>query len=114
MFILCCLFLLSCYLLTFFFMDLQKIAKRKSIIRALHCFFSYFGMNVVIFLFTSMHVLNFMIWICVLVLIFKDDYIGSILLFYDLPKRGSTKILARSSISSESQIKVNFKATASR
>ena len=38
----------------------NKIAKRKSITSALRCFL-YFGMNVVIFLFTSMHVLNCMI-----------------------------------------------------
>ena len=36
------------------------------------------------------------------------------LLFYDLPKRGPVEILARSSISPESQTKVNVKVTASR
>ena len=39
---------------------------------------------------------------------------GSGLLFYDLPKKGSMEILARSSISPESQAKVDFKVTASR
>ena len=108
---LCCLFFITLLLTNKFFflyMDLQKIAKTKSITRALH-FFRIFGMNVVVFLFTSMHVLNFMIWDVCHVLIWRWLY-GSVLLFYDLPKRGSAKILARSSISSKSQIKVNFKA----
>ena len=46
-------------------MDLQKIAK-ESQSQEHFIVFSYFGMNVVIFLFTYMHVLSFMIWICVL------------------------------------------------
>ena len=36
------------------------------------------------------------------------------LLFYDFPKRGPVEILARSSIFSGSQAKVDFKVTASR
>ena len=62
-------------------MDLQKIAKRKSVTSALRCFFSHFGMNVVIFLFTSMHVLNFMIWICVLCFNIFDDHMAQFYYF---------------------------------
>ena len=39
---------------------------------------------------------------------------GSGLLFHNFPKRSSVEILARSSISPEFQVKVNFKVTAFR
>ena len=52
---------------TFCLLNLQKIAKKESQSQVhFVVFFVYFGMNVMIFLFTPMHVLNFLIWICVL------------------------------------------------
>ena len=49
-------------------MNPQKIAKRKSDINLIHYLTSHFGTNKTIlrvYLFTSMHVLNFVYWICV-------------------------------------------------
>ena len=103
-------FIFICCLLTrLVYWNSQKITKkRKSITSAVCCFFLYFGMNEIIFMlmFLSMHVVNFMFWICMLG-IWNSQWLIT-------RKRGSVEILAQSSISSESQTKVNFKVTASR
>ena len=114
MFVLCCHFIFFCYLLTFFLFGSTENSKKK-VQYEFDCYLIFISvwMNRYLFLyFLSMHLLNFMLWVCVLCFNNLRWLYGSILLFHDLPKRGSAKILARSSISSESKIKVHFKATA--
>ena len=109
-------FVFNCYLLTYFVCwNWQKIAK-KQVQYEFDCCCFHFGMNESLFVFMllSMHLLNFMLWVYVLCFSVWDDYMTRFYYFYDLPTRGSAEILARSSISSESQIKVNFKVTASQ
>ena len=62
-------------------MNIQKIAKKKIRHKCKFVvFFSYFGMNVGILyvniFITSMHLLNFMLWVCVLCFNIWDDYMA--------------------------------------
>ena len=116
MFVLCCHFIFSCYLLIFFYWIYRK-QKRKSYKFDLSSFYIlWYGWNnfyVYVFLYICACIKLYALNMCVMFQYLKWLY-GSILLFHDLPKRGSEKILARSSIFSESNIKVDFKVTASR
>ena len=50
-------------------LNLQKIAKKENPINLICCLFTYFSMNGIIFVLMfllSMHVVNFMFWICML------------------------------------------------
>ena len=120
-------FIMNMFVLWFFFLYISRHSltsfvhcaensKKKKILPIQFVVSLHFGMIEIIFMFT------FFTHICVKGCVLNRCDVfwylgwsyGSILLFHDLPKRGSTKILARSSISSESQIKVNFKVTASQ
>ena len=112
-------FYLNCYLLMYLvFMEFAENNKKESPPQVqLIVLFSYFGMNVVMFyvniFISSMRALNFMLWVCVLCFNIWDDYMTHFIISWS-PERDFAEILARSSISSESRIKVNFKAAASR
>ena len=111
-------FLLIFISLTYFvYWIYRKIAKKKVLQIRFRNLTSHFGMNKAIFM--NMFFIHACVKFCdfeYVWYVFNEVKVfnGSKLLFYDLPKRGSAEILARSSISSESQIKVNFKVTASR
>ena len=70
MFVLGCLIYIICYLLTrFVYWIHRKIAKKESSRQVRFCLITYFGVSKAIlrvYLFTSMHVLNFVFWICVI------------------------------------------------
>ena len=102
----------------FFWKFTENSKKKQFHTSSTCCLISHFGMNKTIsciYVFVYMHVLNFMFWVCMICVNNEFGIINGLgLLFYDLPKKGSVKILARSSISPEFQTKANFKVTASR
>ena len=74
-------------------LNIQKIAKRKVQYEFDCCLIFHFGMNKSLFVFMllSMHLLNFMLWVCVLCFNNLRWLYDSILLFHDLSKRGFAK-----------------------
>ena len=85
------MFVFNCYNLTrFVYRNSQKMAKRKA---QWTChLISHFGMNKTIFVFmvfTSMHVLNFMFWVCVICI---NNEIGIIVwlgvIIFQSPEKG--------------------------
>ena len=73
-----CLYLLVVLLTSFVCAYTENSKKKSSSQVQIRCFFSYFGMNVGILyvniFITSMHLLNFMLWVCVLCFNIWDDY----------------------------------------
>ena len=96
----------------------KNIKKDKSDINSisLSYFTLWYEWNNFVFrlFFTTMHVLNFVFWICVICFNNWNGHMAWVYYFTISRKRGPVEILARSSISLEPQTKANFKVTTSR
>ena len=96
----------------------ENIKKDKSDINSisLSYFTLWYKWNNFVFrlFFITMHVLNFVFWICVICFNNWNGHMARVYYFTISRKRGSVEILAQSSIFPESQIKANFKVIASR